>query len=64
MRAVVYDRYGRLDVLEFRDVPKPVPGRGEVLVRVRAAALNPKDSFVRKPTLRKKTEKKKNTKKG
>src|SRR3954468_24562692 len=52
MRALVYDRYGKLDVLELRDMPVPSPGRGEVLVRVRAAALNPKDSFVRKGRFR------------
>jgi NADPH:quinone reductase-like Zn-dependent oxidoreductase len=52
MRALVYDRYGRLEVLAFRDVPTPAVGRGEVLVRVRAAALNPKDSFVRKGRFR------------
>ena len=52
MRALVYDRYGKLDVLELRDVPRPSAGRGEVLVRVWAAALNPKDSFVRKGRFR------------
>lgn len=52
MRALVYDRYGKLDVLVFRDVPAPVAARGEVLVRVHAAALNPKDSFVRKGRFR------------
>ncbi len=52
MRALVYDRYGKLDVLELRDMPIPSVGRGEVLVRVRAAALNPKDSFVRKGRFR------------
>jgi NADPH:quinone reductase-like Zn-dependent oxidoreductase len=34
-------------VLAVRDVPRPVPGRGELLVQVRAAALNPKDVIVR-----------------
>jgi NADPH:quinone reductase-like Zn-dependent oxidoreductase len=52
MRALVYDRYGRLDVLAFRDMPVPEPKRGEVLVRVHAAAFNPKDSFVRKGRFR------------
>lgn len=52
MRALVYGRYGKIDVLELRDMPVPVAGRGEVLVRVRAAALNPKDSFVRKGRFR------------
>jgi NADPH:quinone reductase-like Zn-dependent oxidoreductase len=47
MRAVEYDRYGPPSVLEVRDVPRPRPGRGELLVRVRAAALNPKDVLLR-----------------
>lgn len=47
MRAVEYRRYGPASVLEVRDVPRPRPGRGELLVRVRAAALNPKDVLVR-----------------
>jgi NADPH:quinone reductase-like Zn-dependent oxidoreductase len=47
-RALVYDRYGGLDVLEERDVALPAPRAGETRIRVRAAALNPKDSFVRK----------------
>lgn len=52
MRAAVYDRYGPPSVLEVRDVPAPAPRRGEVLVRVRAAALNPKDLLVRAGKLR------------
>jgi NADPH:quinone reductase-like Zn-dependent oxidoreductase len=47
VRAVEYDRYGSPSVLEVRDVPRPSPGRGELLVRVRAAALNPKDVLLR-----------------
>ncbi|MFF8423667.1 NAD(P)-dependent alcohol dehydrogenase [Streptomyces sp. NPDC016566] len=43
MKAVVQDRYGSPDVLELRDVDKPVPGDDEVLVRVRAAGLNAYD---------------------
>jgi NADPH:quinone reductase-like Zn-dependent oxidoreductase len=52
VQALVYDRYGRLDVLAFRDMPVPETKRNEILVRVRAAALNPKDSFVRKGRFR------------
>lgn len=48
MKAVVYERFGRPEVLELRDVPEPRPRPGELLVRVRAAALNPKDVLVRK----------------
>lgn len=52
MRALAYDAYGGLERLAFRDLPVPAPGRNEVLVRVHAAALNPKDSFVRKGRFR------------
>lgn len=52
MKAAEYDRYGGTDVLEVREVEDPTPGRGEVLVRVRAAALNPKDVLVRLGKLR------------
>jgi NADPH:quinone reductase-like Zn-dependent oxidoreductase len=40
LRAVVFTRYGGPEVLELRDVAKPDPGEGEVLVRVRAACVN------------------------
>ncbi|XHM64616.1 NAD(P)-dependent alcohol dehydrogenase [Streptomyces nigra] len=43
MKAVVQDRYGSADTLEFTDVDRPVPGAGEVLVRVRAASVNALD---------------------
>ncbi|HWC42993.1 MAG TPA: NAD(P)-dependent alcohol dehydrogenase [Actinomycetota bacterium] len=40
MRAVVQDTYGSAETLELRDVPRPAPADGEVLVRVRAAGLD------------------------
>ncbi|MER8185628.1 NADP-dependent oxidoreductase [Kitasatospora sp. NPDC094015] len=43
MRAVVFSRYGDESVLEAVELPVPVPAAGEVLVRVRAAAVNPVD---------------------
>ena len=43
MKALYYDRYGGPEVLEVRELPEPVPAAGEVLVRVRAAALNRSD---------------------
>jgi NADPH:quinone reductase-like Zn-dependent oxidoreductase len=43
MRAVVHDAYGPPDILRLDEVERPVPGNGEVLVRVRAAAVNPPD---------------------
>ena len=45
MKAAVRDRYGSPDVVELRDVDKPVPTDDEVLVRVRAASLNLADWY-------------------
>lgn len=52
MRAAQFDRYGDSDVLEVRTIPVPGPGRDEVLVRVHASGLNPKDPIVRQGGLR------------
>lgn len=41
MKSVVYTDYGPPDVLEIRDVRKPVPTDDQILVRVRAASVNP-----------------------
>jgi NADPH:quinone reductase len=41
MKAVRYDRFAGVDQLYLAEVPEPVPGPGEVLVRVEAGALNP-----------------------
>jgi len=43
MKAIVRDRYGSPDVLHLEDVPNPTPGEKDVLVRVRAASINPYD---------------------
>jgi NADPH:quinone reductase-like Zn-dependent oxidoreductase len=43
MKAIVVHEYGGPEVLKFEDYPDPVPGRGEVLVRVAAASVNPID---------------------
>jgi len=47
MKAVVIRQPGGADVLELRDVERPEPGAGEVLVRVRATALNRADLMQR-----------------
>jgi len=43
MKAIVYCDYGSPDVLELRDIEQPVPKDDEVLIKVRAAAVNPLD---------------------
>lgn len=43
MKAIVQERYGSPDVLELRELPRPIPGDEEVLVRVRAASVNAYD---------------------
>jgi NADPH:quinone reductase-like Zn-dependent oxidoreductase len=43
MKAVVGRCYGSADVLEFEDIEKPIPADNEVLVKVKAAGVNPLD---------------------
>ena len=43
MKAIVVYQYGGPEVLKFEDYPDPVPGPGDVLVRVAAASVNPID---------------------
>lgn len=43
MKAIVYRRYGSPDVLDLQEVARPEPKDGDVLVRVRAASVNPLD---------------------
>ena len=55
MKAAIQDRYGTPDVVRIEEVDKPIPGEGEVLVRVQAASVNradldgiqPRPAFVR-----------------
>lgn len=41
MKAITQDKYGSADVLQLRDVSQPAPGKDEVLVKVRAAGVDP-----------------------
>ena len=43
MKAIVYHRYGSADVLQLEEIEQPVPKDDEVLIKVRASALNPLD---------------------
>ena len=52
MKALIRDRYGPPEVLEVREVPRPDPGPGEVLVRVHAASINDWDwGLLQSPSL-------------
>ena len=48
MKAVEFNSFGTADVLEIVEMDPPSPKDDEVLVRIRAAAVNPKDTFIRK----------------
>jgi NADPH:quinone reductase-like Zn-dependent oxidoreductase len=52
MKAAVLYEYGNPDVLKYEDYPDPKPGRGEVLVKVSAAGINPVDLLERKGMLK------------
>jgi NADPH:quinone reductase-like Zn-dependent oxidoreductase len=47
-RAVRFNKYGGLEVLQVVEGDRPTPGHGEVLVRVKAAGINPGESSIRK----------------
>jgi len=46
MKAIIHCEYGSPDVLKFEDVEKPVPNDNQVLIKVRAASLNPVDGHL------------------
>lgn len=50
-KAVRFDEYGDIDVLQVVDVPRPSPGEGEVLVQVKAAGINPGEAKIRRGAL-------------
>ena len=47
MRAVRFERYGGPEILEVVEVEVPRPGPGQVLVRVKAAGINPGEAAIR-----------------
>ena len=50
MKAIVVRAFGPPDVMKLEDLPDPKPGPGQVLIRVRAAGVNPVDSYIRSGT--------------
>ncbi|MEJ1969467.1 MAG: NADP-dependent oxidoreductase [Rhizomicrobium sp.] len=46
-RAVRFDKYGDVDVLRVVEVDRPVPGPDQVLIRVKAAGINPGEAGIR-----------------
>ncbi|MDB5007390.1 MAG: Zn-dependent oxidoreductase, NADPH:quinone reductase [Mucilaginibacter sp.] len=53
MKAVKFEKYGGLEVLQLEEVPRPVPNTGEVLVKVKAAGINPGEAAIREGKLAK-----------
>ncbi|ACK72808.1 Alcohol dehydrogenase zinc-binding domain protein [Gloeothece citriformis PCC 7424] len=51
MKAVVINRYGSADVLEYKEVEKPIPAADQVLVKVMASSVNPVDWKIRQGDL-------------
>jgi NADPH:quinone reductase-like Zn-dependent oxidoreductase len=50
-KAVRFDEYGGVDVLYIAEVDRPVPGPGQVLVRMKAAGINPGEAKIRSGAL-------------
>src|SRR3984885_1102261 len=51
MKAVRFDSYGGIEVLQVADVPMPEPSRGETLAKVKAASINPGEAKIREGLL-------------
>ena len=50
MKAIRAHRFGDPDVLQLEEIPDPVAGPGQVLVRVAAIGVNPVDTYIRAGT--------------
>jgi NADPH2:quinone reductase len=50
VKAIVVERFGPPDVLQMREVPPPVAGPGQVLVRLHAIGVNPVETYIRSGT--------------
>ena len=47
MNAIVVHEFGVPEVMKMEDVPQPKPAAGQILVHVRAAGVNPADTYMR-----------------
>ncbi len=47
MKAIVVRQFGEPEVMKLEEAPKPKPGSGQLLVRVKAAGVNPADTYAR-----------------
>jgi NADPH:quinone reductase-like Zn-dependent oxidoreductase len=52
MKAIVFNKFGGPEVLEYVDMPVPVPGEGQLLIKVQAASVNPVDWKIRRGNLK------------
>ena len=50
MKSIIVHEYGAPEVMKLEDVPTPVPGDGQVLVKIVAAGVNPVDTYLRSGT--------------
>ena len=53
MKAVKFEQYGGIDVLKIEEIARPVPAANEVLVKVKAAGINPGEASIREGKLEK-----------
>ncbi len=50
MKAIVVHEFGAPEVMKLEEIPKPAPGPGQLLVRIKAAGINPADTYMRTGT--------------
>jgi NADPH:quinone reductase len=50
MKAIQVSKFGGPEVLEYKEIPTPTPGPGQILVRVHASGVNPYDTYMRNGT--------------